>query len=305
MSDVLTKACSFIFIIILGYLLKKFKILKVEDRTPILNLVFYITIPSILISSFKTFVFSPSLIIVILLGALGNAFILFIAYLFSIKSTNEFRKTCMMVPAGFSIGTFTIPFAATFLGPESLIVIAMFDIGNAVMGLGGTYAIVSGLTGSSQKGMLKEFIKRLFTSVPFITYLVMFTVSLIGITIPDPVYVLTDFAGSASMFLIMVSIGIMLELKIPRESFLEIVKLLGIRYFTLALIVLILVYILPFPNSINLPILFCVLSPPATNAIIFAQKLNCDTSIISSVQTIAIPISIACSSVLIFIGNSI
>ncbi len=302
MSDVLLKAFSFIFIIILGFVLKKLHILKLEDRAPILNLVFYIAIPCLLISSFKTFVFSPSLIVVIFFGIIGNAFVLFVAYLCSLKSPNAFRKTCMMVPAGFSIGTFTIPFAATFLGPESLIVIAMFDIGNAVMGLGGTYAIVSGLTGSSQRGMLKDFFKRLFTSVPFITYLTMFTISVIGIPIPPSIYVITDFAGSATMFLIMISIGIMLDLNIPKNRFLEIAKLLGIRYVTLALMACIVAFVIPISNELKLPLLFCILSPPATNAIIFAQKLNCDTSIISSVQTIAIPISIACSSILILLG---
>ncbi len=303
MSDVFAKAFAFILIITLGYVLKRRGILRKEDRGPILNLVFYITLPCILISGFKTFEYSHSLFFAIFIGIFANFGIFFVTYLTSLRLHSGGRKNAMMVPSGFSIGTFTIPFAATFLGSESLIIIAMFDIGNAIVGLGGLYALIAAVTGSEERGSLIDFFKRLFTSIPFITYSVMLIISLLGLTLPNEVYIITDIIGSGTIFLVMVVIGIMLEFDIQKDYIKEVIRLLFTRYIAIALMVLILYFLLPLSLEVKKILIICLLAPPSTNSIIFSQKLGCPAKLISAVQSISIPISLIATSLLLLIWH--
>ncbi len=302
MSDVLAKALSFVVLIILGYVLKSFGILKKEDRVPLLNIVFYITLPCILISSFKSFEYSNTLFVAISTGFLATVLLFVVAFIVSIKSHTSFKRSSMMVPSGFAVGTFTIPFAATFLGPESLIFIAMFDMGHAIMGLGGTYAAVASITGSSETVTVKTFFKRLFSSVPFDTYLIMLFINFFDIHIPGGIYIFTDFAGSATAFIVMITIGLMLEVNIQKKSIKEVFLLLTIRYAVVTSIGIVIFFGTTLPHEYKLALLICLFAPPSTSSVIFSQKLQCSPNVISAVQSLSIPISILCSSAIILLG---
>ncbi len=304
MSEIVTKAVSFIILIALGYILKKCGILQKEDRHSILNLVFYITLPCILISSFKTFEYSSSLIIPLLIGIAANFIVLGFGYVASIKSKLSFRKSSMMVPTGFAIGTFTIPFASTFLGPESLIIIAIFDMGQAFMGLGGTYTAVANITGFSSTIRFRDIVIKLFSSPPFATYLIMLGINVLGFTLPEKIYVFTDLAGSTTSFLVMIVIGLMLEINITKESMAEVVKLLAIRYAATIAMAVTIFYIVPLQIEFRLALVICMFSPPSASSVIFSQKLGCNPIVISAVQSITIPISLLLSCLLILLSQS-
>ena len=53
--------------------------------------------------------------------------------------------------SGYSIGSFTMPFTSSFFGPAGVVVTSLFDTGNAVIALGGSYSI-----GAMVKNRVKE-----------------------------------------------------------------------------------------------------------------------------------------------------
>lgn len=119
------------------------------------------------------------------------------------------------------------------------------------MSLGGTYAVTASLTGGpGEKGGFKEFVKRLTSSIPFLTYTSMLLISIAGIRLPGFVYDITSMIGNASTFLIMVTVGLMLDIRIPKEDIKDVIHVVAIRYMG-ALIFAVLIYLfLPIPASL-------------------------------------------------------
>ena len=60
----------------------------------------------------------------------------------------------------------------------------------------------------------KTVAKKLFSSIPFCTYIILFFLSLFHIAIPTQILTVTSIAGNANAFLAMLMIGILLEIKI-------------------------------------------------------------------------------------------
>ncbi|WRK55626.1 hypothetical protein SD457_13275 [Coprobacillaceae bacterium CR2/5/TPMF4] len=50
----------------------------------------------------------------------------------------------------------------------------MFDVGNALMGLGGTFAIASSVVNKQEKLSVSNVCKKLFSSIPFDVYIIIF-----------------------------------------------------------------------------------------------------------------------------------
>lgn len=184
-----------------------------------------------------------------------------------------------------------------------MIIVAMFDIGNAIMSLGGAYAVVASVTNASDKGSLKEFFERLLSSIPFITYMTMLAISLIGIRLPDEVFAVTDMISGASTFLVMFMIGIMLEVQIPEEDAKDVVSIIAIRYIGSLVFAFLIYKYLPIPAIFRKALMIGVFAPNTAVSALFCQKLGCKPSMTGVLNSICIPISLVCITIfLIFIG---
>ena len=74
MFDILLKSCSFVFIIILGYVLKRAGLFKERDYKVVTSAVIYITLPAAVITSFAAHELDFSLILAVLIGFAFNKF---------------------------------------------------------------------------------------------------------------------------------------------------------------------------------------------------------------------------------------
>lgn len=300
MRTILTKAFGILLMIFIGFVLKKKGYLKDDDRKALSNLVFTITLPCVLISSFQTFEYNNSLFLSILIGLGINIFMTMVGHVISTGRSKEIRSVYMLSCSGFNIGTFTFPFVSNFLDASSMIIVAMFDIGNAIMSLGGTYAVTASLTGgSAEKGGFKEFVKRLTSSVPFLTYTIMLVISLAGVRLPGFVYDITNMIGGASTFLIMVIVGLMLEVHIPKEDIKDIRRVVLIRYIGSLLFALLIYFLLPIPINFRKALMIGVFAPSTAVSIVFCQKLGCKPSTASAINSLCIPASLVCITLLL------
>ena len=291
MIEIIAKAVSMTVLIFLGYFLKKKGLVKADARTSLLNLVFYITLPCILVSNLREFEFSSALIVAFFCGFLTTLLPIFVSYIVYSRADIMTQRGCMINSSGYSMGTFTIPFIVTFLNPSSMIIIGMYDIGNSIMSLGGAYATTSVLTKANVTSVFKDFCKKLFLSVPFITYIVVFTLHMLSVKIPDEIYVFTNMAGDATIFIVMIIIGIMLEFNIPKEDTKDIVCFMILRLLCAVVFSLIVYYLLPIPFEYKKVIIICFFAPPATSSIFFGEKLGCKQTVIGAVNSLSIPVS--------------
>ena len=175
MSTVLLKALSFILIILTGYILKK---LLFRDPAPQRLLAFVllnITLPATVIHAFGQFSRDTSLFFIVLLGFLCSFIPMMIVYLASWRQRKEKRAFAMINVTGFNIGAFSLPFIQNFFGPGGMIVACLFDIGNAVMVTGGSFAFTSTFlqTNPGEKQTAGTLLKKFIGSVPFDTYMLM------------------------------------------------------------------------------------------------------------------------------------
>ena len=170
MAQVLLKASAYVFVIALGYILKRLRFFKPDDYKLILKITLNITMPAAVITNFAAFEFDFSLLFAVLLALGSNVLLWGLGYLFSMKKGRDVRVLYTINFPGYNIGAFTMPFVQGFLGPVGVVTTCLFDAGNAIMCTGGSYALTSRAAGAegAEKPTFKQSIKKLFTT-PFCT----------------------------------------------------------------------------------------------------------------------------------------
>lgn len=294
MVDILLKSCSFVFIIILGYVLKKAGLFKERDYKIVVNTVIYITLPAAVVTSFAAYELDFSLLLAVFIGLALNVAIFFVSLAICRKKAYGERVLWQNLVPGYSIGTFAMPFAQSFFSPIAVVATCLFDAGNAIMCCGGTYAITDSMLNKSRGGKIKLIGKRLIGSAPFVSYVVMFCVCITGIKVPGVVLDFISPIAGANAFLAMFMIGMMFEVKIEKSMLKEVVSITLVRL-TVALIAVSLLYLfLPFSNEIKQALIICTFAPVSTTSTVLAEKMNADPAVCACIYSLSIPVSIVC-----------
>lgn len=304
MEQILLKAFAFVFVIAFGYTLKKIKFFKEEDYKVISKVVINITLPAAIISSFKNFEKDTSLFYLVLLGLICNAVMVGLGYLLSKTKGDKVRALYMLNMAGYNIGAFSLPFVQSFLGPFGVIAICMFDMGNAVSCTGGSYAVTSAVLNRDGNGFsVKSTFGKLFSSVPFLVYMVMLLVVTFNIHIPKIIISVTSLAGAANGFASMFMIGLMFNIKFKLDYLSKAGFILLVRYAASGIMAFIFYNFLPFPLEIRQVMAIAVLAPGATLSPIFTDKCGGDMGVASFVSSTSILISTVLITTMLIILN--
>ncbi|MBC8015695.1 MAG: AEC family transporter, partial [Sporomusaceae bacterium] len=130
-------------IILTGFICKKINLIKESDGEGISRVIFNITLPSLVISTFSAMKIDTSLMLV---PAISMVYGFMMAILAIIIFKNESRKDkgmiSMLVP-GFNIGLFAYPLVEAIWGQECLKYFGMFDMGNSIIVFGVCYIFAS------------------------------------------------------------------------------------------------------------------------------------------------------------------
>ena len=207
MLEILTRAGSFIAIIVLGYVLKRIGVFKEQDFGILSKICIRITLPAAIITSFAGKTFDPSMLLLLFLGIGCGAMYSLAGYLLNLRRGRDQQAFEMLNLPGYNIGCFTMPFAQSFLGPVGVITTSLFDSGNAFICLGGAFGVAASV--KDGKGFdLKRILKALTRSVPFVTYIIMVAMNLLRLPIPGLVTECAGIIGGANSFMAMFLIGV-------------------------------------------------------------------------------------------------
>ena len=121
MEEALFKVLSFITFIMLGYLLRRLSILKAETFRVLSGIVFYITLPCIIITSINGVPVTSEMLWLVALGALCNVLMVATGYGMTHGKARQERAFSMLNLSGYNIGTFAMPFVAGFLPPTGFL----------------------------------------------------------------------------------------------------------------------------------------------------------------------------------------
>lgn len=291
MLDVLIRAGCFVAIIVLGYFLKKIGFFREEDFTVLSRITLRITLPAAIIVSFGGKEIESSLLMLVLLAAGCGLIYLGIGYFGNLRNSKERRAFEMLNLPGYNIGTFVIPFAQSFLGPVGVIATSIFDTGNSLICLGGTYSLAR-MVQEGQKFSVKRFAQSLLRSAPFVCYVIMLTMNLARISVPGPVMSCATIIGNANAFMAMLTIGVGFKVEADREQLGTMARLLAIRYGIAAVLAWVFYFYLPFSQEVRQTLVILVLSPISSAVPAFTGELKGNVGLSSAMNSISIVISI-------------
>ena len=301
MIEVLTKATVFIAIIVMGYLLKRKGFFKASDFRIISKIVLNITLPCAVISNFNNLKIDMSLLFLIFIGIICNLVTVGAGYLVALKKSDDEKAFNMINFSGYNIGCFAMPYVQNFLGPIGVVATCLFDAGNSLLCTGGTYSIASAVAKTDGKTTLSSFIKKVFSSIPLNTYIIMLIVSYFNFQIPKPIIMFTDTVGAG--FLAMLMVGVGLELNLKRSQIGKIVQTLSIRYGISIIMAFIFFIFLPFSLEVRQVLAIIVFAPVSAVSIAFTEKCNGDVGLASAINSSSIIFSIIVMTSMLLIMN--
>lgn len=291
MFDVLIRAGSFVAVIVLGYFLKRIGFFKESDFTLLSKITIRITLSAAIVCNFATMQIDLSLLSLAFLGLGGGILYMILAFVLNLKGSKEDRAFDVLNVAGYNIGCFTIPFAQSFLGSMGVITCSLFDVGNAIICLGGAFSVAS-MVKDGNGFSAKRIVKALSTSVPFVTYLIMVTLNLTHVPIPGAVLSCARMIADANAFMAMLMIGVGFKLGGDMSQIGRIVKLLSIRYGLAAILASVFYFVLPFDIEIRRALVILAFSPIGSAVPGFTGEMKGDVGLSSAVNSISIVISI-------------
>ena len=285
MGAILMRAACFILIIILGHVLRRIGFFKKDDFYVLSKTVLKITLPAAIISNMNGMKIEPSLLGLCLLGFGGGVLYMTVLYLLNLRASREKRAFEVLNSTGYNIGTFTMPFVQSFLGPAGMLATSLFDTGNSFVCLGGSYSIASMIKGGGKGFSVKKIALTLLCSIPFDTYVLMLILNLLQIRLPDAV---------ANPFLAMLMLGVGFQLSGSREQFGVMARILLIRYSIAVMLAVAFFWLLPLELEYRQALAFLVFSPISSAVPAFTAELGEDFGLSSALNSISALISIFC-----------
>ncbi len=300
MEDLLIKITGLLSIILLGYCLKRAGVFHTKDSKVLSKIIINLTLPGALIGNFASFTFEINMVVVILAALAANCILLVAAVIVSRGKDNATRALYMLNTPSYNIGTFVLPLVQSFLPPEGLLAVSMFDAGNNPMNSGGAYAVTAALLNGKSIRM-RSIIKRMLHSVPFDTFLVMIVMGAVGLHLPKPVYTVAGMFGQANSFLAMLMIGIMFEVKIEKNEWKDILSIVGMRYGFGCMAAALSYWFLPVSESARIVVALAMLAPVPSVTLAYCDQCGCKPSLVGVIHSMCIPISLCLSLVILFL----
>jgi predicted permease len=300
MQDILVKAGCYIAIIFLGYILRQKGFFGPEAFGVLSKILMKITLLCAVIASNAGKSIDTSMLTIVLLSfGAGVVYMILGSVIYRKKGKDAQAFGILNIP-GYNIGTFAMPFTQNFLGPMGNITTSIFDMGNALICLGGAYGVAASV--KEGKGFdIKRILKNLVTSVPCMTIIIMVILNLFSLTPPKPVVAFAQIVGNANAFLAMFTIGVGFKLTGNKSQFADMAKILGTRYGVAAILALIYYFVLPFELEVRQALVILAFSPIGSAIPVFTGELKGDVGLSAAINSVAIVISIVIIVVLLVV----
>lgn len=289
MGSILLKAFSFVFIIFLGYFLKRIRLFGPKDYTVAVKIVLNITLPAAVIASFGESPLDKTMLVLVVIGFLANCIMLVLGLLLGRGKESGVRALYALALPGYNIGAFAMPFARGFLGASGAAAACLFDTGNAIMCTGGTYAATDLLLHKKKgENPLLALLKKLSGSVPFLTYVLMLALALADIRIPEGVVQFLKPVSDANPYCAMLMIGLMFELDLRPEILKTVGRIVAVRFVSAAALSAACYFLLPLPLIARQALAVIVFAPPSALTPAFTEKCGGDPSVASCISSLCI-----------------
>jgi len=298
MEKILINAGCFVAVILLGIILRRIGFFKEEDFPVLSKIALKITLPAAVVVSFSQASWDVSMLYISLIGIGCGVVYIAIGYLINLRSDREQKAFDVLNLPGYNIGLFAMPFISGFLGPMGVVTTSLFDTGNAVICLGGSYGVAEGIKVGGRFSVWRV-VKALITSVPFLAYVFMIILRLLNLHLPGPVLQFADVIRGASTFVAMLMIGVGFKITVNKKQIGQILKVVLIRYGVAAGFALLFWNFLPFAQEVKTALVLLVFAPIGAATPAFTGQLKGDIGLSSAINSICIVCSIVIMTTLL------
>ena len=291
MSNVNSQLFITMFIILLGYIVKRLNIITEKDGQSVEKVVFNITLPALIITTFSSIKIDYSLGLVSLINILYNFFMIALMFILFRKSSRTEKGMYSTILPSFNIGLFAFPIIDAIWGQASIKYLAMFDIGNAFIIFVVVYLLASYLSTNESKIEFKSIFKKLTSSVPLMVYLISIILNISGVKLPSFIIDVSGIIAKANMPLSLLVLGIYLSFNFEKYYFKNMLKVLAIRYITGLTVGIILFFILPFEPMLRYTLLIGLILPISLTAIPYSVQFNYNSKFVGTTANLTNVIS--------------
>ena len=293
MGDVFVRVAAFVSIIVAGMVARRRGWLPEGTDATISKVVFSLTLPCAIINAFGSAEFSQELLWLVPLGAAFTVSAYFAMLLFVRKGSVQDKIFYLCNISGYNIGCFALPFVQAFFPPAQAVATCLFDAGNAVMMAGGSYALTGVFAGSGKVEHPWRLIgRRLFSSVPFDSYIVLVTLALAGVRIPEAIVTFTGPMANANAFLAMFMLGLMVNVKVDAAKLGKVARLVSARMAMAVFFSALIWLALPFEPTLKLILLMLVWAPAGSMGPVFTLWSHGDVGLAGFANAVTIVIGV-------------
>ena len=296
---------GYVAVIVIGVFIRAQGLVPRDLAKPVGFLVLNITLPCAIITFLNGVTLPVELLATILIPITATWIMIGIAWLMTHRRPDRDKAVpfAMLNMSSFNVGTFAMPFTMGLVSPLGFLVVCLFDIGNAIMCTGGTYAFAFRGNGGALKAFLNVF-RTLAHAAPIWTYLILITLSFLELKVPGPILQFCKVVSGANTFLSMLLIGLSINLAINWEKFGDLFKMMCVRYVVNAIIAAGLYFLLPFPLEVRQAIAVTMMSPLPVMGVIFTMKANLDWEAAANINSVSVLVSVAimCAMLAAFTG---
>jgi len=284
-----------LFLMLLGYTLKKLKIFP-EQTSQVLNLfIIYISLPAIIINEVPKITFSSEIMIPVFIAwvttILGAISILVFSKLF--KLNRNTTGALLLVAVLGNTSFIGIPMVSHYFGTEGLPYVIIYDQMGTFLALSTYGAVVVAIYSNNggTKVSVQNVLKKIFKFPPFISLLIAFALN--GIEFNADVSKALSTLGNTLIPLALISVGYNLQLKIPKKDISPFILGIVNKLILLPIFAFIIVHIFGFEGFItDITLLESAMGPMITAGVV-ASMAGLAPKLVSSILGYGIFISIA------------
>lgn len=284
-----------LFLMLLGYTLKKLKIFP-EQTSQVLNLfIIYISLPAIIINEVPKITFSSEIMIPVFIAwvttILGAISILVFSKLF--KLNRNTTGALLLVAVLGNTSFIGIPMVSHYFGTEGLPYVIIYDQMGTFLALSTYGAVVVAIYSDNggAKVSVQNVLKKIFKFPPFISLLIAFALN--GIEFNADVSKALTTLGNTLIPLALISVGYNLQLKIPKKDISPFILGIVNKLILLPIFAFIIVHIFGFEGFItDITLLESAMGPMITAGVV-ASMAGLAPKLVSSILGYGIFISIA------------
>lgn len=277
MLQTIIKVLPVLLIFPLGYILKKINILQTKDADMMTKLVFYVSLPALVVVSVSKIKFAFDFIYL----PLSSAIIIFCIYFISKRIAGLFGFDNATYGA-FLTGTmimnigFVLPFVVAVYRHEGLARLTLFDFCNGLLTFTFTYFMAQKYGSNGKTMNRKTVIRKFLFAVPIWALLAGIGINFAGLTIPGIALQFLDNLGQMTIPLVMLSLGVYFNPRFRHAR--AVFTAVGIRMGLGFAIAFLLCYLFGIEGLSRAIVLIGGSAPVGYNTLVFSsiEKLNKD-----------------------------